>query len=500
MAWEWKVKVLGSNTLESGWSATRTLTVTEGNFVDATMAATESSVDGFASNGEVLFTADLAATEPQDSFYAAFDAANHIAPTLLSPTDGATFDGYAPVTFSWQHELDDPLKPNDPVKVRFERIVENAFGYELLPATETIAPTIKTILETQTPRALAFSNDGAWLAIGLSSNDPPHVVIFETTTWTEVARVTSYVDGYVMDLEFSPDDSLLAVAHGVTSGNGITVLNTSNWAEVTSPPSLANYCECLSFNPTGTMLAVSHGPISGNVITVLRTDTWFNVANVPNRASPDGFESSAVVFSKDGNKLAFATYPEVRVINVGNLDGTGWSTGVEITVATTWGLDTSPTDLDHLVVWYAGDAPYVGIYEMSTGDLIVDPLDGTISSDESPNYSAKCKYSPDGTMVALTQPDYFGRNFTILKTDTLSERVGYPVFSEGDPSVHCAFSADGSMLAMCKFYGEEHSVFIAEPGERTEYWDGSEWQLYIVDLANTSEDINFPAESWKPLT
>ena len=57
---------------------------------------------------------------------------------------------------------------------------------------------------------------------------------------------------------FSPDGSLLAVAHA--GSPYITIYNTSTWAKLANPSALpSNNANGCAFSPDGTLLAVAHG-------------------------------------------------------------------------------------------------------------------------------------------------------------------------------------------------------------------------------------------------
>ena len=109
---------------------------------------------------------------------------------------------------------------------------------------------------------------------------------------------------------FSPDGSLLAVAHG--GSPNITIYNTSNWSKVTNPaqlpPSTGYGC---AFSPDGSLLAVAHD--SSPCITVYDTDTWtvesgFSLLDTNSRAVSFGatpaYRIRGTVRDKDGNLVS----------------------------------------------------------------------------------------------------------------------------------------------------------------------------------------------------
>ena len=96
---------------------------------------------------------------------------------------------------------------------------------------------------------------------------------------------------------FSPDGSLLAVAHAASPY--ITIYNTSTWAKLANPSvlptSTANGC---AFSPDGTLLAVAHN--SSPYITIYNTSTW---------AATSGFSLGAA----DAKAVSFGNSPAHRI-------------------------------------------------------------------------------------------------------------------------------------------------------------------------------------------
>ena len=109
---------------------------------------------------------------------------------------------------------------------------------------------------------------------------------------------------------FSPDGSLLAVAHG--GSPNITIYNTSDWSKVTDPaqlPTSTGY-GC-AFSPDGSLLAVAH--TESPYITTYDTSTWvvesgFSLLSTNSRAVFFGFTPvhriRGTVRVKDGNLVS----------------------------------------------------------------------------------------------------------------------------------------------------------------------------------------------------
>ena len=109
---------------------------------------------------------------------------------------------------------------------------------------------------------------------------------------------------------FSPDGTLLAVAHGVSPY--ITVYNTSTWAKLANPSVLpTGTANGSAFSPDGTLLAVAHGGTPH--ITIYNTSTWattsgFSLSLTNSRAVSFGatpaYRIRGTVRDKDGNLVS----------------------------------------------------------------------------------------------------------------------------------------------------------------------------------------------------
>ncbi len=120
-----------------------------------------------------------------------------------------------------------------------------------------------------TANGCAFSPDGSLLAVAHTAS--PHITIYNTSDWSKVANPAQLPPSTSNGCAFSPDGSLLAVGHG--GYPYITVYNTSTWAKLANPsvlpPSVVYGC---AFSPDGSLLAVAHD--SSPHITVYNPSTW----------------------------------------------------------------------------------------------------------------------------------------------------------------------------------------------------------------------------------
>ena len=109
---------------------------------------------------------------------------------------------------------------------------------------------------------------------------------------------------------FSPDGTLLAVAHG--GSPYITIYNTSTWTKLANPSVLpSNTANGCAFSPDGTLLAVAHG--GSPYITIYDTSTWattpgFSISSADSRAvsfgHTDTYRIRGTVRDKDGNLVS----------------------------------------------------------------------------------------------------------------------------------------------------------------------------------------------------
>ena len=84
------------------------------------------------------------------------------------------------------------------------------------------------VLTSSTANGCAFSPDGSLLAVAHQSS--PYITIYNTSNWSKLANPSQLPASHANGCAFSPDGSLLAVAHQVSPY--ITVYDTSTWAAV----------------------------------------------------------------------------------------------------------------------------------------------------------------------------------------------------------------------------------------------------------------------------
>ena len=166
-------------------------------------------------------------------------------------------------------------------------------------------------LNHNSARAVAFSPDGVYLAIGYNSGN--RLIVLNTSGWSTVTGTPS-IGSYIYSIAYSPDGSLMAVASD--SSPYLTVIDTSNWSVISGTPTLAGTCYCVAFSPDGGHLAAGHS--RSPYLTVLDTSDWSAVSGVE---SP-GVTVRALGFSEDGGFMALgaSSAPRLSV-----MDPADWS-------------------------------------------------------------------------------------------------------------------------------------------------------------------------------
>lgn len=111
------------------------------------------------------------------------------------------------------------------------------------------------------PKCLAYSHDGRYLAVGCSSNtsseDNYEMIVYDTTTvpYTRVLG-KNLTSGYLSDVRFSHDDSL--VAFTTSESPYLEVYDVGTWTRRDDPKEIpTTYCSSVSFSPDDTVLAVT---------------------------------------------------------------------------------------------------------------------------------------------------------------------------------------------------------------------------------------------------
>ncbi|MGB5217106.1 MAG: WD40 repeat domain-containing protein [Smithella sp.] len=151
-------------------------------------------------------------------------------------------------------------------------------------------------LDNNSAQALAFSNDGAYLAIGYGYGN--RLIVADVSDWSTVAG-TPTLTGYVRAVMFSPDDAFLAV--GYTDTPNLAIVDTSDWSMVAGTPTLPRDCQSLDFTSDGAYLACGH--LNSPYLTVVDTSDWTAITGV----TDPGAAIYAAAYSADNSKIAIGS-------------------------------------------------------------------------------------------------------------------------------------------------------------------------------------------------
>ena len=191
----------------------------------------------------------------------------------------------------------------------------------------------------------SFSPDGSLLAVAHQTS--PYITIYNTSDWSKLPNPSQLPTGTGNGCSFSPDGSLLAVAHQTSPF--ITIYNTSDWSKLPNssalPSNTGNGC---SFSPDGSLLAVAHG--TSPFITIYNTSDWSAAQDMIHAA---GDCRSVAFVQSDGLVLR----GEVR-----DIDGYVASRKVRVYERSTGDLvaetTSSAVDGSYEVAVYEGDVAY----------------------------------------------------------------------------------------------------------------------------------------------
>lgn len=134
--------------------------------------------------------------------------------------------------------------------------------------------TITITQPTSRPTAIAFSPDGAWLAVGLES--APFIALYQTSNWSKRADPATTPAGTVARLAFSPNGTWCAFTHN--NSPRVTIYTVSNWTKIANPGTLptGNASGC-DFSPNSAVLAIGH--FNSPFITLYNTSDFSKISN-----------------------------------------------------------------------------------------------------------------------------------------------------------------------------------------------------------------------------
>jgi WD40 repeat protein len=152
-----------------------------------------------------------------------------------------------------------------------------------------------SISDMITPRDVAWSPDGSFLAVGLNEIgvNPPVVTIYDTSNWTRIEEL-AVSSNEVLELDWSSDGTMLACAgDGTTNGiEWLDVWDTSDWTSITSQSLDGLMVYDMAFNPADSQLA-----IGGNgAVQIWNTTDWSS-------RSFGGNVTNTISYSRDGELI-----------------------------------------------------------------------------------------------------------------------------------------------------------------------------------------------------
>lgn len=240
--------------------------------------------------------------------------------------------------------------------------------------------------------------------------------------------------GAVRYVETSPDKKYVALCHD--NGNGVTVLNTTDWSAVPGTPTLAGNGQCAAFSPDGQYLAVAH--FSGNGYTVIDTSDWSVVPGTPALPGTSGsFSGDSVDFSPDGAFLAIGHNIANEPINgMTVVRVSDWSeVPIPRVSGRTYAVEFSP-DCRYL----AAGCTIGPVEGSSTGINIIDTRSWVLTEIVTTLDGARqVRFAPDGSFVAKT-----GSTFEVFDTADWSKIPGVSSYN----SRAVRLTADGGTLLL----------------------------------------------------
>jgi hypothetical protein len=155
---------------------------------------------------------------------------------------------------------------------------------------------------------IKFSPDGTQLALGWEnptmSTPQGELIIFSTNDWTAIA---SFELRSIMDLQWSPDGTMLSAA----AGPRVLIWDTSTWSELRSFNLSVSHSYAVGWSPDGSLFAYGVYQYSnGNVsIEIRKTSNWDlkeSLSDLPSGMAP--FVPAYIGWSSDGEILASTNY------------------------------------------------------------------------------------------------------------------------------------------------------------------------------------------------
>jgi WD40 repeat protein/class 3 adenylate cyclase len=313
------------------------------------------------------------------------------------------------------------------------------------------------------PRAgrIRFNREGNRLAIGFADNSGDYAGIWDAATGEQLTALSGHT-GYIQDLEFSPDGTLLATA---SEDHTAKVWDLASGKELFTFSGYTDIVDSVEFSPDGTLLAVSgweQKTIIWDLVTGRKQLTlpgqlmWQG-----NSYTPDGQQIVTLNDKAPARMWDAATGQEL--LSISGPIGYGYALldadRTKIVKATYYG---------RVVVWDIATDQELFSYPAHTGlirDLAMSPdgfhlatasVDGTVKIwDMTPGANREwltvrgiegewrgLDYSPDGTLLATSGPSN-----TAIVWDAATGEALVTLTGHTNRVLNVAFSPDGSRLA-----------------------------------------------------
>lgn len=269
----------------------------------------------------------------------------------------------------------------------------------MLPTAMT-QPTYKlpdpATTPTGTAEGVAFSKDGAYLAVAHST--APFLTIYKRSddTFTKLPNPAILPPNSGMSACFSADGTYLAVGHATTPFITIYKRAGDTFTKLADPATLpTNQCDAVAFSADGTYLAV--GTFSTPYVYIYKRD-GDTFTKLPNPASIPAGPGMGAAFSPDGTYLAIGnvTTPFLTIYKRADDTFTKLTNPATLPASDARGVAFSPDGVYLAVAHFA--TPFLTIYKRSgdTFTKLADPATLPVGNAEG------VAFSPDGLYLAVT--------------------------------------------------------------------------------------------------
>ena len=306
-------------------------------------------------------------------------------------------------------------------------------------------------------RAIDFSNDGRWMAVGISQS--PYVVIYRISgdTFTPMPNPSVLPAGIVNGVDFSSDSRILAIANQGSPFQTIYKIDGDNFNRIS--PDVNPYSEALCVRASSKLLAIgSQHSASLDMLRVYKIGSDDTITKLSASFSIPEYNIRSVALSPDGNYFAYVNsfdYSNWTDLYIYSISGDTFSPvkQIRLTGTVVRSIDFSP---DGKFVACAGAR--LTVVKIDTEALITP-------SDNIPNTGNGVRFSPDGSLIAVAHNNtpfislfaFDGAAATRLPgASTLPPNTGYAA----------AFNKAGSLLGVAHDTAPLFTVYARPPANR----------------------------------